>query len=236
MTDHIKGDLLGHSGFLYGELAGFIRRNPFATRFRAQIANAIIDLIYGDDFEISVRNPSIIDAAELLFYWIETREELPSDWMQTEEGEWIDDDGEIYADAIPETIDGCAQLAALGLSVIEDGTDAGSMMLAYKCLVYAQRLQLGTALSEAETAKLRSFDFSKSGKNGAEKRHARMKKLREWTIEQYKAGRWSTISSAAFDLKDSVIAHGRTLGAILTPTNAQRTIQLWISNNKNNTA
>ena len=66
------------------------------------------------------------------------------------------------------------------------------------------------------------------GKSGAKKRHAPMTELRGWAIEQYRAGSWTSANKAAHDLKDSVIAHGRTIGANLTKENAQRTIAEWI--------
>jgi hypothetical protein len=66
------------------------------------------------------------------------------------------------------------------------------------------------------------------GKSGAQKRHAPMAELRAWTIEQYRAGKWPSANKAAHDLKDSVIARGRAVGANLTEENAQRTIAEWI--------
>lgn len=66
------------------------------------------------------------------------------------------------------------------------------------------------------------------GKAGAEKRHAPNTALREWTIERYRAGDWKSANQAAHALKDSVIAHGRTIGAVLSEENAQRTIAEWI--------
>jgi hypothetical protein len=77
--------------------------------------------------------------------------------------------------------------------------------------------------------------FSKLGKSGADKRHAPMKELREWTIEQYKAGNWiaknESANKAAHDLKEKVLAQGKIINpelAILSEQNAQRTIAEWI--------
>lgn len=66
------------------------------------------------------------------------------------------------------------------------------------------------------------------GKNGAIKKHASMKELREYAIELYKAGKWPSANQAAHMLKDKVIAHGKTIEAYLSPANAQRTISEWI--------
>ena len=68
----------------------------------------------------------------------------------------------------------------------------------------------------------------KNGRAGAEARHTPTRKLREWTIEQYRAGKWASANKAAFDLVESVREHGRTIGAHLTRENAQRTIADWI--------
>lgn len=74
--------------------------------------------------------------------------------------------------------------------------------------------------------------YSQNGKSGANKRHAAMKELRDWTIKQYQAGSWidnkKSANKAAHDLKETVLAHGRTIGAHLTEENAQRTISEWI--------
>jgi hypothetical protein len=69
--------------------------------------------------------------------------------------------------------------------------------------------------------------FSSLGRDGAQKRHAPMAALRSWAIEGYKAGEWKSANQAAHALKDSVIRHGRTIGAHLSEENAQRTIAEW---------
>lgn len=70
--------------------------------------------------------------------------------------------------------------------------------------------------------------FSKQGKSGAFKRHKPMRLLEKWTLDQYQIGKWPSANAAAHDLKDEVIAHGKTINAHLTITNAQRTIADWI--------
>ena len=69
---------------------------------------------------------------------------------------------------------------------------------------------------------------SENAKNGAEKRHAQMRELETWTVAQYRSGKWPSANKAAHDLKDKVINYGRSIGAILTEENAQRTIAEWI--------
>ncbi|MGQ5488793.1 hypothetical protein ACUH78_08070 [Thauera sp. ZXT1-4] len=96
---------------------------------------------------------------------------------------------------------------------------------AIRCVEYANR---GSEDVEAAIAAARRINFSELGAIGAAKRHTPMKKLREWTVEQYRAGEWPSANKAAHDLKESVMAHGRTIGANLSPENAQRTIAEWM--------
>ncbi len=76
-------------------------------------------------------------------------------------------------------------------------------------------------------AKSEIVSFSELGKSGAEKRHRPMRDLRTWATEQYQAGQWQSANQAAHQLQDRAIAHGRTIGAHLTETNAQRTLADW---------
>ena len=83
------------------------------------------------------------------------------------------------------------------------------------------------------TAKLlRPRDLSKLGKLGAQSRHASMRALKEWALSKYQSGSWKSANQAAHALKESVIAHGRTIGADLSEENAQRTIAGWIGKSK----
>lgn len=68
---------------------------------------------------------------------------------------------------------------------------------------------------------------SEIGKTGALKRHAPMVALRSWAIEKFREGDWKSANQAAHSLKESVILHGRTIGACLSEENAQRTIAEW---------
>lgn len=74
---------------------------------------------------------------------------------------------------------------------------------------------------------------SELGKLGADKRHKPMRALEKWTLSQYQTGNWNALkksaNQAASDLKEKVLAHGRTIGAHLTEANAQRTIAEWIN-------
>lgn len=83
------------------------------------------------------------------------------------------------------------------------------------------------------TAKLnRPRELSKLGKFGARNRYAPMRKLETWALDEYRNGNWKSASAAAHAMKDAVIAHGRTIGANLSESNAQRTIAEWINKEK----
>lgn len=74
---------------------------------------------------------------------------------------------------------------------------------------------------------------SELGKLGADKRHKPTRDLEKWTLSQYQAGNWIALkksaNQAASDLKEKVLAHGRTIEAHLSEANAQRTIAEWIN-------
>jgi hypothetical protein len=103
----------------------------------------------------------------------------------------------------------------------------------YWCGVLDCLLQKQNAQERAEEVlpEIRAM-LSKYGKVGMEKRHASMRKLREWTIalyqEKYPPGTKTSTNAAAYALQDEVIAYGRTIGAILSEQNAQHTIAKWI--------
>jgi hypothetical protein len=77
-------------------------------------------------------------------------------------------------------------------------------------------------------ALLERMDRSRTGKVGALKRHAPMTALNKWAIETYRKKKWPSANAAAHDIKDDVIAYGKTIGAHLSKENAQRTIAEWI--------
>lgn len=192
MSDQGVGNFEGHWPFLYGELAKFVKHDPVAIRFRRRIARELICAI-NLDLAMRTNNYQFADVAEFLFYWIEDGGGLDVDWLKSDDGEWLDDIGDVYADAIPKKIEGCSQFAALGLHLIEDEINshgsapfvmmgmndhgfketeilshkAECLLLAYKCLVYAQRLQNGTTLTEEESAKSKAIDFANLRKDFA---------------------------------------------------------------------
>lgn len=79
--------------------------------------------------------------------------------------------------------------------------------------------------------------FSVIGSRGAVVRHAPMRELKKWAIAQYASGVYQNAYAASHEIRDSVIEHGRTINANLSPYNAQRTIYLWLlDSDRGNTA
>ncbi len=74
--------------------------------------------------------------------------------------------------------------------------------------------------------------LSRNGRAGATKKFAPMRKLEDWSVKKYNAGKWPSANKAAHDLRQEVIAHGKSIGAILSEQNAQRTIADWIRKSK----
>jgi hypothetical protein len=91
-------------------------------------------------------------------------------------------------------------------------------------------LNLQNALSDHKSALAKH-----NGKKGSTKRHAPMAELKAWTLKRYSEGKWPSANKAAFDLKESVITHGKTINVHLTEGNAQRTIAEWINEHKKHT-
>ena len=87
-----------------------------------------------------------------------------------------------------------------------------------RCVIY----------SKGGSGKFESGLFRFMGQHGAKIRHEPMAKLKKWALEKYKSGKYPSANAAAFEIKEEVLAYGRTIGANLTPPNAQRTIADWI--------
>lgn len=199
-----------------------------------------------------------------LFEWIAKNGGITADELADEEGQIFDDHGELIPTDVIRSISGVEQMAAFGLWFVDCELDicgqfteedydenrinphgwreaevvhhkAECLLNAYQALSYAERLGHKVKLSADEVASVARLNFSSLGKDGADKRHAPMRALRAWVIEQYLAGKWVSANQAAHDLMERVMEHGRTINAILQPSNAQRTIAAWInaSINKN---
>ena len=67
------------------------------------------------------------------------------------------------------------------------------------------------------------------GKNGADKRHAPMAKVKEMALSEYRAKKWPSSRQASKALKDIVFAYSKTIdGANMSEDCAQERIYEWI--------
>lgn len=190
--------------------------------------------------------------------WLSKNNGLIPECFADKHGRYFDDDGKMIPSNLKPSCSDVEQFAAYGQWLISEkmnsygppleralGDDDQSvkkssksditahrspyLLLSYQALSFAQRAQLGIKLTEEEAMLTAGFDFVAIGKQGAEKRHAPMRNLQAWTLEEYRKGNWPSANRAAHDLKDKVLAYGRTINAELTAANAQRTIAEWIN-------
>jgi hypothetical protein len=232
------------------------QRDSFAHRLRKSIGAEIDSIFENSDFEDD--SYASFFPVRALFEWITKNGGFTAEHLEDEDGRFFDDLGELVPSTMIRSISGVEQMAAFGLWFVdcemglpgpftEDDYDenrinphgwreadvvnhkAECLLNAYQALSYAERLGRGVKLSADEVASVAKFDFSALGKDGANKRHAPMRALRAWALEQYRAGSWVSANQAAHELMGRVMEHGRTINATLQPSNAQRTIAAWIN-------
>ena len=247
-----------HVPFLTRELKRLLPDGSFASRLWRAIGSELhyrlVDWPYKSETEYSSVFP-----VEALFAWAIKDGGLDPEWLASEDGSYLDDDGKVIPPSVKPSHTAVEQLAAYGLWLLdeqlgrlgpipENDADIGPlpehncygwkrdeviehraacMLHAYQSLSYCQRILGGTQLTAEEKTRAEKFSFSAMGKRGARRRHAPMAALRSWAIERYRAGKWPSANKAAHTLKESVIAHGRTINAYLSKENAQRTIAEW---------
>lgn len=205
---------------------------------------------------LEMGNYSVFFPVQSLFMWIIKSGGITPEHLENEDGSFLDDNNELIP-AIPKPLlTGVEQMAAFGLWFIDCEMDicgpsseedydvnrinpqgwmesqvlhhkAECLLNAYQALSYAERLSRGEKLTEEESEKMTHFDFSATGKEGAKKRHAQMNALRIWAVDLYRSSDWPSANKAAHDLQDQIMDYGRTINAILRPSNAQRTIAEW---------
>lgn len=244
-----------HFGFLHPALMNFFEKESIESRVRRSVG-AIMDSLFDSEEYFDQNRMRAIYPAQSLFYWLSSGERVDAEWLTSEGGEIYDDYGVKIDVAAFKQLSAAQHMAAYGLWLLgEDISSCGPsaeedwddnrinpqgwkelevidhrgecLLIAYQALAYSQRLNTGEKLNDEESKNISAFNFSEIGKNGAKKRHASMNKLRDWAVVKYRAGTWPSANQAAHELKDSVIQHGRTIGANLEPQNAQRTIANW---------
>lgn len=242
-----------HYSFITEELEKLLSPGSFASRMRESIAETLhYRFMEWDEEECFF---SKIDPVGTLYVWATKKEGLDPEWLAEEDGSYIDDQGNMIPEDIEKTYTAVEQLAVYGLYLINEshmtefgsgiGLDvqgmnksgfnishviehqAESMLLAYQAIVYIKRIINNDPLSTEEANKLQTVDFSKLGQKGALMRHAPMSALRKWAIIRYKQEVWDSANKAAHALKDEIIIYGKTINAILSNENAQRTIAEW---------
>lgn len=158
------------------ELQGLIASNPFVIRFAkglgAELHYGQSDWPFGDEMPYSSRHPVLGLYESLIGGW-----SLDPEWLATEDGEWFDDEGIALSSAIRRSFSPPEQLAAYGLWLLrvalpsvgpfpaEETNSQGwtraevlehqssCRLLSYQALALAQKILLGSKLTDEELAK-----------------------------------------------------------------------------------
>lgn len=242
-----------HLSLLNSELEQHLIEGSFASLMRKSLGREL-NYWLKEQYELcEVDSYSLVDPVAYLYFWATESGGLDVKWIAQDNGSYSDDTGNPIAPEVEKKYSAIEQLSAYGLWLISwenmylygtvpaegvneqgwaeadvIGHRSTNLLLAYQALTYANRICSGLKPSAAEEERLKHFDFSALGKIGAKKRHASMAELRAWAVEKYNAGKWPSANSAAHQLRDEVISHGRKIGANLTVQNAQRTIYTWL--------
>lgn len=241
-----------HTPFLKKELNQLLTEGSFASRVWKGIGYELHEWLSRDTPDGDETFSSLF-SSQALFLWINRYGALDIESFVNADGYYEDDYGREIPVSVERSLTGTEQMAAYGLWLVtsflhclgeipdvetefnENGFrrhevlehKAECMLLAYQALFYAHRLLDSPDLNEDEQALASSIDFSSLGKKGAEKRHAPMRELERYAVELYRQKQWKSANQAAYQLKDLIIAHGRSIGAVLSEENAQRTIAGW---------
>ncbi|MCS0583400.1 hypothetical protein NX784_17555 [Massilia pinisoli] len=204
-------------------------------------------------YEVSYQ---ILFPVRALFEWIVKHGGLTVEDLADTSGQLFDDNKQLIPDSLIRPISGVEQMAAFGLWFIDSELEvagpsndedydehglnsqgwykvdvidhrAECLMNAYQALWYAERLSHTVELSADEKASVDKFNFSAFGRRGAVARHRPMSALRDYALSLYNPREWKSASQAAYALQGQIMEHGRTINAVLQPTNAQRTIAEW---------
>lgn len=240
-----------HIQFLKIELNKLLPEGTFASRLRLTIGQELHDRLvdWPDEEETEYSSLFPVDA---LFTWAVESGGLDPEWLASENGNYLDDNGSEILSNVKPALTSVEQLAAYGVWLLdemlnsygpisedeanfygwsrEDITEhqASCILFAYQALSYCHRIRVsGSFLTPDEVSRAATFNFSKMGKEGAKKRHASMNLLRTWAVQKYRERDWKSANQAAHALKDEVIQHGRTINAHLSEENAQRTLAEW---------
>jgi hypothetical protein len=104
---------------------------------------------------------------------------------------------------------------------------AACLLYGYQAVLFAYRLERGEGPTMQEQVGFATVNFAHLGTKGAAVRHGPMNKLKEWAVSRYSSREWKSANDAAYNLSAEIVEYGRTIGATLSPSNAQRTIAEW---------
>ena len=238
-----------HVSFARSNLMNYLRKDSFAEQLKIFIGWEIDWQLHADrsasDYPLNESSTS------LLFKWIVSDGGLSPRLLEDENGQIFDDQGRLVDRSFIRSLSGTEQMAAYGLwfldielekmtpRIIEDLSNsrvtelsivdhrAECMLNAYQALYYAERLNNQIKLTSEESENIRKVDFSALGRKGAVKRHKPMRLLEEYALSLYEHLEGKSANAAAYELRDKILDHSRTINANLKPSNAQRTIADW---------
>lgn len=227
----------------------YLCKDSFADRLRIFIGWEIDWQIHAD--KASNDYPLNESSTDLLFEWIVSDGGLSPKLLEDENGQIFDDQSRLVDGNCIRPLSGTEQMAAYGLwfldvelekmtPVIMEGVNnsrvtelsiadhrAECMLNSYQALYYAERLNNQTKLISKETGNIKRVDFAALGRKGAVERHKQMRLLEEYALSLYENAEGRSANAAAYELRDKILDHSRTIGANLKPSNAQRTIADW---------
>lgn len=166
-----------HIPFLTHELKRFLPSNSFASRLWRSIGTELHYRLVEWEPQSEVEFSSLLPV-ESLFLWVTKDGGLDPEWLASEDGSYLDDDGEVIPSTLKPLYSAVEQLAAYGLWLISENNmdcyglvseqganengfnrdeviehQAACMLLAYQALSYSQRIMLGTQLTPEEIEK-----------------------------------------------------------------------------------
>lgn len=101
------------------------------------------------------------------------------------------------------------------------------------CFGYIKTLEIENSIYSDNSEKSLSRYMSKNGSKGANIKNEPMRKLKAFAInlaKEYPLN--NSANKIAFEIKNTVYMHGRTINANLSQHNAQDTIKKWINESK----
>lgn len=108
-----------HIPFLKSELKQLLPDGSFASRLRRSIGNELHYLLvdWPDESETEFSSLSPVDT---LYFWATTDGGFDPEWLASEDGSYLDDDGEVIPPSVKPSYSAVEQLAAYGLWMLDE--------------------------------------------------------------------------------------------------------------------